>query len=191
MQSNKLRLLGTLYFILTILSLTCKVKYGKVMVIPIFQVSTLKLIRFNLSRVSEPKKKQQKKTMNTNLHLNVTSLPPTLFPLCHAVRSHGKFQFTFKDFMPSVFLDFLKGSNSETTFSQTHFFTIQKTKGKKIWQSQSQIMFLWFLVAAFLFLFLVTKSQSLLSLACTTAGASSLVSFSSVQFGHSVVPDSL
>ena len=134
---------------------------------------------------------QQKKTMNTNLHLNVTSLPPTLFPLCHAVRSHGKFQFTFKDFMPSVFLDFLKGSNSETTFSQTHFFTIQKTKGKKIWQSQSQIMFLWFLVAAFLFLFLVTKSQSLLSLACTTAGASSLVSFSSVQFGHSVVPDSL
>ena len=190
MQSNKLRLLGTLYFILTILSLTCKVKYGKVMVIPIFQVSTLKLIRFNLSRVSEPKKKQQKKTMNTNLHLNVTSLPPTLFPLCHAVRSHGKFQFTFKDFMPSVFLDFLKGSNSETTFSQTHFFTIQKTKGKKIWQSQSQIMFLWFLVAAFLFLFLVTKSQSLLSLACTTAGASSLVSFSSVQFGHSVVPDS-
>lgn len=116
----------------------------------------------------------------------MTSLQPICFPLCHAVRSLRKSQFTFKDFLHSILPTFPEGKDN-LEITKRHYFTIKKTKGERIWGTLYVFMaranpkcsscIFWWLSSRF---YLVTKFKSLLSLAYTIAVAYPLVPLSPV-----------
>ena len=102
------------------------------MVIPIVQVNTLKLIRFNLSRVNEQKKKK----------ITWIWIFPWVWPAYHPHRLlcamlwgvMGNFSSLSKISCPvSSWISWREVTLRQTTFFQTRFFTIKKTKGKNMW----------------------------------------------------------